>query len=766
MMKPPKVTLISPDQDHQLSASGGINNTEPEQQTAPNELASGQNLFSDLLGGYYNRLGSLTMGGQVSGTPGSGIFQYVTKTLHQELIIIIGTQIMRFDGTRPVVVSGAPAVTAGTRFDGVYFPDTDQYVITNGVDYPVVFTVSGGTMTAASVTTLPKGHCVGYNLFGAGGGCLVFGNVTGSENVLYHCNPGLLTYSSLSTSVVHGQVLGIKPLDYSDRIVVTNLRAYRLSGIIQTTDANTGGKVYQPASLFDIGASRCIAPRTILQVYNQVFWIGLDELNNVEWYRTDGQLVQTLAGRKIKLYQQFFNQADVANACAVQYGPYYKVAIAPGGSQYNTNEILLDTKRSIFFENPYNGAPSNPVFEPVHVLPYGTSQYALYNSSGQDFVVALDQQAGILHRQGVGYGDEATSVDTTASPVGTVTVGHGQYAAQPVVASADIGILTLSVLLDASGVPDSSKSDILTWGYSSGNATDIVTMGYAANPSDTISVSLETDLLGVPSGVLVDPSAVTTLIVPSTTALTSGTFPGSFTIASGTRFHIVFRTTGTSLSVISRSAPGGFPDSYLSYSGGSWTSGAGNLCLSFTEYVPIEFFGTHTTSLGIINHMKKTTQVLVAAQSSTGATVQMGIGVDGRDSDFYQKPVVLSGGSNTWAATDTDPSPPNLSWAFDEDTATQGQRWASITTSYTQTVFAPNFVPNSFYLSYRFYFKGFADVRINAIVPLVDILPATQRNSWPSFLIPVTTPPTSPSLPPVPTPTESGYTATYETTYK
>ena len=163
----------------------------------------------------------------------------------------------------------------------------------------------------------------------------------------------------------------------------------------------------------------------------------------------------------------------------------------------------------------------------------------------------------------------------------------------------------------------------------------------------------------------------------------------------------------------------------LAFVSQTWIPSSVQLALSLGTLIPITGSVTKTTCLGNPHSKKRTVQMVVTGQSVLGATPLLGIGTLGRDSQFVSKPLNFAGRGGTWAATPASPTPPALQFATDPNRPTNSQVWNSTSSSFSQTVFAPMYVPPSVYVSYRFSCTGTADWRISSFVPIFETYPST-----------------------------------------
>lgn len=677
----------------------GINNTAVEQNTSPNELVAGQNVFTDVLGGVYNRRGSFLLGGIASTSGSLGTYTFKDNNQRQVVIQVIDDTIYYTYGGALQPIPGSPKLPSRLPVSGVFFPDVNQFILANGTDNNVVIAQSASTLTATADSTMQKCKYLGYLDHH-----VYFLNLPGFPNQFALSDYGATSRNALSVVSMQGMILGMEQFDLATAAVLTDQRIYRVSYTNRVTNENDGTFSYSPQSIDDIGPSRGVAPRSLKYVHGSMFWVGYDDVNGVEIYRTEGQTVQPIGGYKIKYYLNTINTSSISQACATGYGPYYKVAVPSSGSSLNTMEILLDARRSLFFENPYTAAQANPIFEPKHVSGYAISQYCTFNTSGQDFVLAADQSLGCIHRQGINYSDEQI-VKSTFPAVGSAlnvvvtSVTDGSPLGQPFSFATDTYIRTLFVKV--------------------GTVTNL----------GTFTLSIQTDVSGFPSGTPLNTFSqglITASQMQTNPAGASVSFSNSVKVPAGQRVHLVGTATGGTFNVITVASQllGDGPLETLTNN--AWQKASGTtLGMILTADSDIESFAVQTTNFEEPRYKKKLIQTIVNGSSVLGSAPTLGIGIMGRDSTFTEKPINLSGNSSLWGAFPPDGNPAVLTWAADPSNPGQYQTWGSLSTLYGATVFAPIYQKSSTYLTFRFYQKGQTDWRINSYVPFADIIPST-----------------------------------------
>lgn len=680
-----KNSLSSGDPESPQTYSGGYNGTAVEQATAANEFSDSKNMFSDTTGGIYVRPGSRLLGGVIHELPCYGVFQFKTNELVQIELAIFGTALYWFSGNTWVPVVGASSLPAKNVASGVFFAETDAFYITNGVDPGIKITVVSSVPTAVA----SPGPVCRY-LAVHGRSILYLG--TTAPNLIVTSYTGTDTYNAASLANVQGAIMGCVPLTQTLSLLITSQRLYRLGPVHGLQLPTIQDFVYSP-SFTDIGLSRCIAALSIAVVNQCAYWLGTDELNGFEIYRSEGQQILGVGSLKLKQYLQFVNSAQVSTAAACQYGHYYKLSIPSQSTVGSSEEWLLDTYRSNFFY--YNLSQLNPIWEGKHVPGYVVSMYAVYTSAGRDFVLAGDATVGCVHRQGVTYQDELVTTSLLGTSIQAYTaVGPQTYIAQPLAANSIIQTVSIRAGSQVAG--------------------------------STISISIQSSKGGNPSGTLVTASAIaqatwTAAVTNIPSTVVSVTFTSPITVPVGS-YLVISSSSPWTVQVSGGTSVAGTAVSFINQ---AWIPYTGQLAVALTTLQPITALVTKTTSLENVRSKKRTVQMIVTGQSVLGATPIISIGTQGRDSQFTGKPVSLVNKGGLWAQSVTDATPPDLQWAPDPSNPQSFQVWQSLSASYSQTVFAPMYLSPSVYISYQFSYTGTSDWRISSFTPIVDTYPST-----------------------------------------
>lgn len=691
--------------EHPLGFGAGINNTVPEQQTGPDEVCDGLNMFLDQLGGAQNRRGNPIFGYPVSAAGNLGMFTFTKRDKTQFELGIFGSILYRLIGTTWTPVLGGTFPTLAPM-SFCYSPDLDSVIMSNGFD-PVGILDGNYALTINAALPKAKVLC-------ATSGRILFANTAGNEDTLYISDLGLTTVRAASFQRFEGNIIQVLPISLSTTLVITERKVYRVNGFIDNLDsypATTSHAVL--ASSVDLGSSNgAIAPRACINIYGNAFFLGLDSLNGADIYVCNGQRVYPVGSQKIKIYLNKMNTALLGNACAVQYGRYYRLAYTPVGDTLNTSEILLDVlgqpNQTTSLLQAQGIMPTvQGIFMPLFRSGFPIASYATVRSSGADIVIAADQNIGVVRRIGFGYYDElpvlqvtSNSNSLTTNP-NTVQISAASRGSRQFVLGQNTAITSLAVFLQlASGTP-----------------SDLV-------------IRIETDTNGQPSGTLADATASYVITgFPIGNASFHTVIPTTSPVLQiGTVYHLVVRLaveTGTAVYSWGTLPLNGSVNAHV-FANGVWSTFAGyDLATAIFVQTPITSYITQTSHYGIPQYKKKTCQLQYEASSASGAVAQWGVSDKGRDATFTQTPISLSSNAVVWATGVSDVTPNRLVWAIDNIDPNPNAKWSSLTTSYSGTLFGPTYVPASRYVTNQFYYSGIGDFRINSYLPVFDVLPTT-----------------------------------------
>jgi len=423
----------------------------------------------------------------------------------------------------------------------------------------------------------------------------------------------------------------------------------------------------------------------------------LDEQNLVDVYACDGQQNIAIGSARIKDYLQGLASGSLANLCAIPDGQFIRFAATPSGASTNTREYLYDTLNKKWL----------PEFRPGFPI----SCYTAIKVSGATTIFAGHQSLGLVYRLNSGRYDELPDQSYTS----------GQ--------DADQNIASSSSTRAAQGFKLSHS--VATTRLVTGGA---ILMKKNTGTTTNLTVRIETDSAGVPSGTLADSNLTASISAFSDTSYAWRTFSFATPAAlSGTtQYHLVVKhtteATGSSQYHvgIDSSSPSYASGSLSTYDGAAWSAVAGSdaLFILFVEEY-IESFVTQTTPLDDLFHRKKTENVLIEGQSSTGVTGKFGVGTDGKDSNFDEVDIPLSGNNAVWASSLTDTTASRLIWAASSDESGTFNKWASGTNVYSVTVYPSPYAMEARYITYRFYFSGIGDFKINRYVPVFETIPST-----------------------------------------
>jgi hypothetical protein len=665
-----------------MSFAGGINNTKTEHDTKEDELVAGLNMFTDEAGAAYNRKGATLHRQFLGDTTGMQVFNFTNRGGTQEFLAVYDTNVYRDASGAWTALTGA-TVTSDLRADATYYSETDKWYLTNGTDDVVVYTSGSSATTDAS---FKKGKYIEQF-----DGRIITANVSSQEDYLWVSDLGTDSFGANSFQRAEGAIKGLMALGPRKLLVFTDKKVYRVPGFTNTPDAAG------PEAFYDLGATfGSIADRTIVKLNGISYFLGLDSQNVAEVYASDGQRVLPIGGPKIKNYLNGLNAAALDDATAIADGRYYRLAVSPSGSTTNTREYLYDTITKKWL----------PEFRPG--FPIGT--YANIRTSSADTIYAGHQSLGLVYQLNSGRYDELTDQSYTS----------GQ--------DADRSITGSTTVRAAQGFKLSNNAQ--TTRKINGGAVYLKKVG---GTTTELTVRIETDDSGVPSGTLASANLTTTIdaITDTSYGWHNFSFSTPTALTGSTQYHLVIQhtTEGSGSSDYAwgedSSSPTYSDGAASAYASGSWSAVAGSDLL-FAVFIQeeIESYVMQTTHLGFPQYPKSVKKIQLEGQSSTGVTGQLGIGVNGKNSTFSpQMNIALTGKSNVWATDDSDTTENRLIWANNDTQMGDNIKWASDDDTYSLTLVAPPYFPKRRYLTFRHYFKGVGEFRINKYTPVFETIP-------------------------------------------
>ena len=682
----PKIPNRLKTTDKPMSFGGGINNTDPEVQVSRNEVSDGQNMFFDREGGAYNRNGVRLKGNFIGVTTGIlGLFNFINRAGTQEMLAVYDTGVYRDVGEIWTLLTGA-TLTTNLKAEGVYFSETDKFYITNGTDAVVVYT-SGATATTDA--NFKKGTWIE-----SFDGRLVTGGISGQEDYLWVTDLGVDTFSANNYQRAEGKLLAGKAINQQLLLVWSDRRLYKVPGL--KTTPNAAG----PEAFFVIADVGLVGTRAVTVLDGAAYFVGLDSQNTIDVFATSGQGVVRIGSPRVKNYLIGLASVNLGNLAMINDGRYIRFSATPSGASTNSREYIYDTLTK--------------KWQSEFIPQFPISCYTISKVSSAYMVFAGHQSLGIVEKLNTGRYDEIINQSYTL----------GQDTDEQVAAATSTRV-----------------SQGFKWNYAV-SETRYATCGAillkkVSGTTTELTVRIETDSSGKPSGTLANIDATTTIAAFSDTSYIwkSFSFTMPFLLTGNTQYHLVLKhtTEATGDSIYAWGSDSSSP-TYSNgvtsnYNGTTWTADSTTDCL-FALFIEeyIESFVTQTSDLDNALYPKKPQQVIVEAESSTGITAKLGLGNEGKDSTFDEVDLVLLGKSSIWSSSATDTTPGHLVWATDsKQESTDNIKWNSGVNVYVYSVavFPSAYIPHSRYLSYRFYFKGIGEFRINKYIPYYEVIPST-----------------------------------------
>lgn len=258
-----------------------------------------------------------------------GGFNFVNKADTQEEIVIFNSQAYRKVSNTWTALTGV-ALAPSLKADGVYFPDTDKFYIVNGTD--TVIKYLNGASADQTDTAFKKGKYITYfqnRLFVA--------NLSGAEDTVWYTDLGVDTFTSTNFFKVPGKIVGI--ITYYDKVLIfTERKIYRLSNFAFDGTNSWVDKLDELPVEFG-----SIADRTIQIVNNFIYFVGQHTEDRASIYKCDGYKTVSITDSKIKRTMALVSTALLDNACAIADGNKYRVFLTESGQVTNTMGLVYDT---------------------------------------------------------------------------------------------------------------------------------------------------------------------------------------------------------------------------------------------------------------------------------------------------------------------------------------------------------------------------------------------------------------------------------------
>ena len=494
--------FFSPKRSEELSVmdySGGLNTNDDPSLVKDNQITGGQNMLVEQ-GRAKKRPGMTIYGDFLGLTTGIlGGFNFVNKAGTQEQLVVYDTGVYRYvAGTWTALTS--VTMTTGLPCDGAWFPMTDKFYIINGTDGVVAYTSgAGGVQTDAN---FKKGKYIEH--FESR---LIVAGVSTQENYIWFTDAGLDTFSANNYFTVEGQVTGIKGLQ-NRLLIFTKKTVNRVQNIIWDEMIANGRPDSVQRLPTEFGS---IYDRTIVLANNLVYFLGQSPDNKVHLYVTDGFEVQVISD-DIAPTLDGLAAGQLQYACAGFDGKYYRLSVAEGGQTTNNIEILYDVRKKVFM----------PVQRRLTNNRADFSCYFTSETSGQWDIYAGTQSRGLVYK--LNQQDYDETIEESYATAGTI-----------------------SYPIDANPVKRSAQSFQMSQYLKSQtfNLKDVyVRLKKLSGTTTELTVRIETDNNGSPSGTLVHANATTTIAAFTSTsyAYKKAAFT-AFGIKGSTTYWIVIRHT-------------------------------------------------------------------------------------------------------------------------------------------------------------------------------------------------------------------------------
>lgn len=310
---------------------GGLDATNSDIDAAPRDMTNGQNIVNGSSTSKKKRDGS-TLYGPFLGTATGilGGFNFVNNSGTQVQMVVYDTKLKNHTSSASTDYAGI-TFTTNKVADGCFFSNTNKFYITNKTD--TVVKVTDGTTVDQSDTNFKKGkYIVAFKDH------LLTLNLTNQEDYCWYTDTGLDTFGANNYFRIGGVGTGIEVLKDDKVLLFTNRKVKRLMNF---TFDGTGTFPSQLDTLpADFGA---IYDRTIQVVNNLCYFVGQDTDGIAEIYVTDGYTVVPIGDPKIRRILDGLSAAQLGNACAVADANNYRLHIAESGSSTNNIGIIYDT---------------------------------------------------------------------------------------------------------------------------------------------------------------------------------------------------------------------------------------------------------------------------------------------------------------------------------------------------------------------------------------------------------------------------------------
>lgn len=314
---------------------GGLNNTDSDFDILNNELSDGQNMIKIPHAAIGKRDGISLYGNFIGTTTGIlGGFNFVNQAGTQDQLIVYDTVLKRYNAGNWDDVSGV-TFTTGKQADGAYFPFNDKFYIVNNQDNVVKYTSSASVDQSDS--SFKKGKYIEHFQ-----NRLLVANVSGQENRVWYTDNQVDTFGANNWFQVDGNIIGLRT--YFDKILTfTKRKIYRLANFSFDGTSSWASQLYDLPIVFGT-----IADRSIQIVNGYIYFLGQDTDGKCSIYKCDGMSAEPISDDKIQNTMNSLSTSQLENACAIADGNNYLLYVAESGQTTNNIGIVYDTTTGLF----------------------------------------------------------------------------------------------------------------------------------------------------------------------------------------------------------------------------------------------------------------------------------------------------------------------------------------------------------------------------------------------------------------------------------
>lgn len=587
--------------------SGGYNSRDDITQIKDDELTSGsKNLVIDPAGALVSRTGRNLYGGYIGNiTKPLGLFNFINLAGTQEQLCVHDTSILRYVTGVWTALTGV-TMTTNLPADGCYFSNTNKFYVTNGTDAVVKYTSStSGDQTDAA---FKKGkYVIAFQ------DRLLVANVATQENYVWFTDLSVDTFTSTNYfTIPTGAITGLVVAPAIKSVLIFTKRSiHRLSNFIWDSVSARS----QPPTYAISESIGCVSDKTIVEVNGLVYFLGQDEHDVAQVYVTDGSSVRPI-GDIIRPDLAALQTTQLSGAAATNDGRFYRLSVGVSSSTANDSEYLHDTTRNIWL----------PRYD------RGYSCYMTSETSGQRLIYAGDPVTGQIYKLTTTATYDETfnqSLLTGNSADTAVDADPAKRAAQSFQLSNDSGsTLTVSAIS--------------------------VFMKKNAGTTTGLTVRIETDSAGVPSGTLANANLTGTIsaFTPTSYAWKTVNFSTPAALSADTTYWLVVQhtTEGAGDSqyywASDSSSPPYTGGVNATYESAAWGAGTSDMLFQITAQEPIAFVartkGYPMDSWGMEKWLSR-----IQFDSNTGTPLYLG--VSNLSSTTYSSQLVTStSGAATW----------------------------------------------------------------------------------------------------------------------